>query len=119
MAKVITYKFLSGEVDRGTEENPEIEQIILEKGIICPTQAAYDANYPIAEKEAIPGTIKVSGEFDYPTAPHNIREGEYVTIDGVLYKAIANIPNGEAIIVGQNAVVTTVEEQLYELAKGE
>lgn len=55
----------------------------------------------------------------YPVAPRNIVEGEYVTIDGVLYKTIANIPNGCAVIEGQNAVVTTVEEQLYELMKGE
>lgn len=30
----------------------------------CATQAVYDANYPIAEKEADTGTIDVSGEFD-------------------------------------------------------
>ena len=53
-----------------------------------------------------------------PTAPRNITAGEYVTIDGVLYKATKNIPNGEPVIVGQNAVATTIEEQLYEL-KGE
>lgn len=51
-------------------------------------------------------------------APHNITEGEYVTINGVLYLATANIPNGEPVITGQNAIETTVEEQLYEL-KGE
>lgn len=54
-----------------------------------------------------------------PTAPRNIVAGEYITVNGVLYKAAMNIPNGEPIIVGQNAVVTTVEEQLYELMKGE
>lgn len=54
-----------------------------------------------------------------PVAPRNITEGEYITIDGVLYKATANIPNGAIIITGQNAVVTTVEEQLYEMTKGE
>lgn len=54
-----------------------------------------------------------------PTASCNITAGEYITVNGVLYKAIENIPNGEPIIVGQNAVVTTVEEQLYELTKGE
>ena len=54
-----------------------------------------------------------------PTAPRNITEGEYITIGGVLYKAIANIPKGEPIITGQNAIETTVEEQLAELAKGE
>lgn len=64
MAKIIKYKFLSCEVNHGTEENPNIEQIILDKEIICPTQAIFDASYPIAEKEAIPGTIEVTGEFD-------------------------------------------------------
>ena len=29
----------------------------------CATQAVYDANYPIAEKEADPGTIQVIGTF--------------------------------------------------------
>lgn len=62
--KIIKYKFLSCEVNHGTEENPNIEQIILDKSIECPNQTAYDANYPIAEKEAIPGTIEVTGEFD-------------------------------------------------------
>lgn len=52
-------------------------------------------------------------------APRNIVKGEYVTINGVLYKATTNIPNGEPLITGQNAVVTTVEELLYEMTKGE
>lgn len=54
-----------------------------------------------------------------PTAPRNIVAGEYISVNGVLYKATMNIPNGGNIIVGQNAVKTTVEEQLYELTKGE
>ena len=54
-----------------------------------------------------------------PVAPRNITEGEYVTVNGVLYKATTNIPNGASIITGQNAVATTIEEQLAELAKGE
>ena len=54
-----------------------------------------------------------------PTAPRNITAGEYSTVNGVLYKAIANIPIGERIVTGQNAIATTVEEQLAELAKGE
>ena len=66
MAKVIKYKFLSDEINHGTEEEPNIEQIILDKSIKCPTQAAYDANLPIAEKEAIHGTLDRDplGEFD-------------------------------------------------------
>lgn len=64
MAKVIKYQFVSCEVNRGTEQNPVMEQIILDKKIACQNQAAFDVSYPIAEKEAVPGTIEVSGEFD-------------------------------------------------------
>lgn len=67
MAKVIKYKFLSSENKRGTEDNPKIEQIILDKCIVCPTQAVYDASYPIAAKEAY-GKIRVEGEFDEQSA---------------------------------------------------
>ncbi len=49
------------------------------------------------------------------TAPRNIVSGEYVTINGTLYMATQNIPNGEPIIVGQNAIETTIETVLYEL----
>lgn len=55
-----------------------------------------------------------------PTATGNITAGEYFTVNGILYKAISNIPNGGYIIEGQNVIKTTIEEQLYELAqKGE
>lgn len=50
-------------------------------------------------------------------APRNITAGEYITVDGILYRATANIPNGGAIITGQNAEETTVEALLYELTK--
>lgn len=118
MAKIISYKFISAEVNHGTEEEPKIEQILSPAQIICNTQAQYDANYPIAEKEAIPGTIDVTGAFAHVTAPRNILSGEYITIEGVLYLATENIPKGEPVIVGQNAVKTSVEEQLYAM-KGE
>ena len=62
--------------------------------------------------------MKAEAKASQITAPRNITAGEYVTISGVLYLATDNIPNGEPIIVGQNAVKTTVEEQLNEL-KGE
>lgn len=77
MAKVIKYKFLSCEVNHGTEENPDIEQIILPAKIKCDTQASFDVKYPIAEKEAIPGTIEVTGEFD--PEPETPETGDVVT----------------------------------------
>lgn len=54
MAKIIKYKFQSGEE-------------LLDAQIECKTQADYDANYPIAEKEAV-GEITVEGEFDEESA---------------------------------------------------
>lgn len=62
--KIIKYKFLSAEINHGTEENPNVVQFFINKQLECSTQADFDANYPIAEKEADPGTIDVSGEFD-------------------------------------------------------
>ena len=67
MAKIIKYKVLSCEVNHGTEEEPIIEQILIDAEIECETQAVFDANYPIAEKEAWNGGISVEGEFDPET----------------------------------------------------
>jgi hypothetical protein len=61
--KTIKYKFLVAEINRGTEEKPNIEKILLDKAIECKNQAVYDANYPIAEKEAV-GEIIVEGDFE-------------------------------------------------------
>ena len=75
MAKIIKYKFLSCEINHGTEENPNIEQVIIDKGIICKTQADFDDRYHIAEKEAV-GEITVEGEFeevvDTPTTEERV-----------------------------------------------
>ena len=71
MAKTIQYKFLAYEKSSG-------EQIFRDKEIICDTKAQYDANLPIAEQEAVPGTIEVSGEFgaEEPTDSDRIAELE-------------------------------------------
>ena len=71
--------------------------------------------------ECTPEEIAKQEEANKPKtiAPRNIVAGDYITVNGVLYKAIENIPHGEPIITGQNAVETTIEEQLYELMKGE
>ena len=61
--KIISYKFLSAEINRGTEENPNIEQILIDKSIECKTSACFDANYALAEMEAV-GEITVEGEFE-------------------------------------------------------
>lgn len=68
--KILTYKVIgyTGVYNPQTEEVEQLESIYTVKRE-CPTQAIFDANYPIAEKEAIPGTIEVSGEFDPEPEP--------------------------------------------------
>ena len=112
--KILKYN-LCTIINHGTEEEPQIEEILSPV-----TMGWNEANEEIAKKEAYNGeyTIEDDGVSPYPTVPHNIQTGEYVTVSGVMYKAIANIPHVEPIIAGQNAVVTTIEEQLLEL-KGE
>lgn len=63
MPKIIKYQFLACEINHGTEEKPDIEQILQDAYFECKTQAEFDANYPIAEKEAV-GKMDVTGEFD-------------------------------------------------------
>ena len=57
MAKVIKY-------DLSADGEPQIGQVVFRASIVCKTQEVFDANYPIAEKEAIHGSIEVIGEFD-------------------------------------------------------
>ena len=52
-------------------------------GMECTTQAVYDANYPIAEKEADPGTIDVSGEFAPDPVPEPTTDEVLKTLLGV------------------------------------
>ena len=57
--KIMKYKFLSCEVNHGTEENPDIEQIFLNKSI-----GWNEANEEIAKREAHKGeyTIEDDGQ---------------------------------------------------------
>ena len=112
--KILKYN-LCTIINHGTEEEPKIEEILSPV-----TMGWNEVNEEIAKKEAYNGeyTIEDDGVSPYPIAPLNIYEGEYVMIGDVLYLATMNIPCGEPVIVGQNAVETTIEEQLYML-KGE
>lgn len=109
--KILKYN-LCTRVNHGTEEEPNIKETFSSVEM-----SWSETNEEIAKREAYNGeyTIEDDGKKDYPVAPRNIVSGEYISIGSVLYRATENIPNGEPIIVGQNAVETTVEEQLYEL----
>ncbi len=64
MAKVIKYKFLSAEINHGTEENPNIEQIFynVEMGW-------NEANEEIAKKEAYNGEYEIIDDEKPEPAP--------------------------------------------------
>lgn len=55
--KWIKYKFLSAEINHGTEENPDIEQIFLEKSI-----GWNEANEEIAKREAYNGEYTIEDD---------------------------------------------------------
>ena len=57
--KIIRYKFLSCEVNNGTE----VEQVLLEKTMFCKNAGEFEENYPIAQQEAV-GEITVEGDFE-------------------------------------------------------
>ena len=102
------------------EVRHEMEVILKNASISCPTDEVLNANLPMVQEVAYNGvyTIEDDGVTVQILAPYNITAGEYVTINGVLYLVTENIPNGEPVITGQNAIATTIEKQLYEL-KGE
>lgn len=57
MAKIIKYQFLSCEVNHGTEEEPKIEQIILDKTI-----SYSEANEEIAKRESHNGEYTIEDD---------------------------------------------------------
>ena len=57
MAKIIKYKFLCGEINHGTEENPDIEQILLDA-----TVGWSEANEEIAKREAYNGIYAIEDD---------------------------------------------------------
>ena len=52
--KMIKYKFLSAEINHGTEEKPEIEQIFLHKSMLW-----NEVNEEIAKREAYNGEYEI------------------------------------------------------------
>lgn len=103
--KVIKYKFPVG----GSDAEPILSDVEL---------GWNETNEAIAGREAYRGEYTVEEDGSYPAAPKNILAGEYVTVEGVLYLATENIPWGEPVVAGQNAIETTLEQQLCEM-KGE
>jgi hypothetical protein len=89
--------------------NPETEKVEQQLSLAEVT-VENPTDKDIARAQACAWNGEYTIEESYPNAPRNITAGEYITVNGILYKATSNIPNGEPIITGQNAVETTIEE---------
>lgn len=61
--KFITYEIVSGEINHGTDENPDMEQILLEKSMPWT-----EANETIAAKEAHNGLYTIEDDGTEETA---------------------------------------------------
>ena len=59
--KIIKYKFLSCQINHGTEENPEYEDVLVDKEICC-AEAYMESNLEAAKKEAYKGEYTVDDD---------------------------------------------------------
>ena len=62
MAKIIKYQFLSHEINHGTEENPDIEQVFQPKEVRCRTEEGFQAVLPLVKQEAFNGEYTVEDD---------------------------------------------------------
>lgn len=57
--KIIKYRFLSAEINKGTEQDPNIEFVFLDKSFNCETEDIFQQKILVAQKEAYNGEITV------------------------------------------------------------
>lgn len=77
--KIIKYKFLSCEINHGTEEEPNIGQVFLNKKISCSNET-FSANYALAQREAY-GEITVEDIPDLETEPSQEEDTAAMLVD--------------------------------------
>ena len=87
MAKMFTYKFLVAEFNRGTEENPIMEQVLIEKSLPCT-----EANEEIAKREAYNGeyTIEDDGEPE-PEPTASVDESVWDELDAAYQEGVDSV----------------------------
>lgn len=74
--KILKYQFVCREINHGTDENPDIEQVIDENTVQCPDDLL-EANLAIYRKCAINGEVIVEdGEPELPTTEQRVSDLE-------------------------------------------
>lgn len=88
MAKIIKYKFLSSEINHGTEENPNIEQIFANV-----TMGWNEANEEIAKAEAYNGeyTIEDDGQPEPEPTPSGGDSAVWDELDAAYQKGVDSV----------------------------
>lgn len=66
--KILKYQFVCREINHGTDENPDIEQVIDENTVQCPDDLL-EANLAIYREYAINGEVRVEDIPDEPQEP--------------------------------------------------
>lgn len=87
--KLIKYRFLSSEINHGTEAAPDIEQVILNKQITCADEALEDT-LALVLQEALDGKYTV--EDAEPEAGEELTQEERIAD---LEEALALLLSGE------------------------
>lgn len=86
MAKVIKYKFLSAEINNGTKEKPDIEQIFLDA--IIPYS---EANEEIAKREAYNGEYTIEDDGQPEPEPKQTPEERIADLEEALALLLSGV----------------------------
>lgn len=79
--KKVTYKFLSAEINHGTEENPDIEQIFLTKEMQFDTEEQFNNALLYIEAEAYNGEYTIEDLGDAEAEPTAQDDTDAMLID--------------------------------------
>lgn len=84
--KIIKYKYLSAEINHGTEEEPNIEQIFLDKSMPW-----NEANEEIAKKEAYNGEYTIEDDGQPEPEPTPSEESVWDELDEAYQKGVDSV----------------------------
>ena len=84
--KMISYKFLAAEINRGTEEEPNIEQIFRDKSMTCS-----ESNEEIAKKEAYNGEYTIEDDGQPEPEPKQTPEERIAELEEALALLLSGV----------------------------
>ena len=89
--KIIKYNFLSTEINHGTEDNPNIEPIILEAQVNCPTEEIFKANLERVKREAYNGEYTIEDDGQPEPEPKQTPEERIAELEEALALLLSGV----------------------------